>query len=137
MLIWGLIGCSSSQKAESDMKHSQQNEEVPTPKKGFQLISEQEPLSGDVQAWIESAKMTEGVHTLVSGGVRYVLLSLGERPNAGYRIEVVEIEEAPNYSTVFVREKKPDPNMFYPQVISYPYVLGTSEKEVRMEILEK
>lgn len=134
MLTWGLIGCSD-QKVESSVNNS--NGKLSSSTKGFQLISAQVPLPDEVSEWIESAKKTAGVHKMTSDGVQYVLLSVGEKPNAGYQLEVVEIVETPDYSKVIVRVKEPDPNKFYPQVISYPYLLGTSEKEVQMEILEK
>nr|WP_232345427.1 protease complex subunit PrcB family protein [Paenactinomyces guangxiensis] len=52
------------------------------------------------------------------------MISLGSRPNPGYRLELVKVETGRKETAVFVEEKFPLPGRMYPQVVVYPYLLA-------------
>lgn len=140
LLVGLLLGCSTTganeQGSTETSTDNSKNTKVklPSEQEAFQLIESLDAVPEDIKDWIETVKKEEGVHSKTSGGVRYVLLSLGERPNPGYGIQLIDVQEETEYIQVTVRETFPDANKYYPQVIAYPYLLGTAKKEVKMKI---
>ncbi|MFC7440940.1 protease complex subunit PrcB family protein [Laceyella putida] len=65
------------------------------------------------------------------------MISVGERPNPGYELEVVEIgEERDEGAEITVRERWPLADRVYPQVVSYPSVLAEILGSVRVWLLQ-
>jgi hypothetical protein len=67
-----------------------------------------------------------------------VCVALGERPTAGYRVEIESIEREKNRVIVTAHETKPAPDAILPQVITHPYVMAVTprsdgEVELRMK----
>jgi hypothetical protein len=52
------------------------------------------------------------------------IITAGWQPHPGYGLEVVKTEMSWEQVKVYVQVTKPNPNYKYPQVISYPYVIG-------------
>lgn len=92
----------------------------------FRILSsqEQKQLPVPVQEWIQKQKKFRGKAEFSWADKTYLLLSLGMRPNPGYRLEVVKIEDGEQGITVFIEEKLPLPGRMYPQVIVYPYMVA-------------
>jgi PrcB C-terminal len=66
-----------------------------------------------------------------------VCIALGERPTAGYGVEIAHVERQGNRLIVEAREKKPAPDAIVPQVVTHPYVMAVTprsdgEVELRM-----
>jgi PrcB C-terminal len=81
-------------------------------------------LPSFVRSWIDAQKKRSGVFTLRWDRTRFALISLGLRPNPGYRLELVKTEESEREVAVFVAERLPLPGRVYPQVIVYPHILA-------------
>jgi len=56
-------------------------------------------------------------------GYYTVLISLGQRPTAGYGIKVLSVEDNEGKTNISVEETKPSEGEMTAQVITYPYVL--------------
>jgi hypothetical protein len=97
---------------------------------------EQNELPTEVRDWVLRHKSKPGVHRFEWEGHKYVLVSIGMRPNPGYRVEVIKVENGENGTTVLVEEKTPQPGMLYPQIVSYPYLLAESENAVQIGMIQ-
>lgn len=80
-------------------------------------------LPPDVQKWLAANSIRKYTGTLVSGGWRYILIAAGEKPTAGYGVEIIEVtgEEKVkvNYQLI-----SPPPGQMSAQVLTYPYILA-------------
>lgn len=54
----------------------------------------------------------------------YVVVSMGTRPNPGYRIRIVEITQEGERIQVTVEQLNPDPRGIYPQVLVNPVAVA-------------
>ncbi|WP_026074475.1 protease complex subunit PrcB family protein [Brevibacillus massiliensis] len=95
---------------------------APAQSKGFFTVSP-ESLTDEERAFVEQVKREKGVHK--KGGL-YVI-ARGEVPHPGYGLEIVRQDQSWEQLFVYVRLTKPQPGMMYPQVISYPYLVGRAE----------
>ncbi len=77
-------------------------------------------LSKAEQDFVEQVKKEKGIH---QRGDLYVI-ARGPSPNPGYGLTIVEQKRGWEELTVFVRLTKPQPGKMYPQVISYPILVG-------------
>jgi hypothetical protein len=100
----------------------------------FRVIPEEEKkqLPSFVRSWIDAQKKRSGVFTLRWDQMRFALISLGPRPNPGYRLELVKTEENEWEVAVFVAERPPLPGKIYPQVIVYPHILAEIKATLRV-----
>ncbi|TPG86651.1 protease complex subunit PrcB family protein [Brevibacillus laterosporus] len=89
------------------------------PASKFQTLQE-EQLSAEEKAFVESVKEERGVH---QQGDLYVIAH-GEAPNAGYGLVVDHTEQSWEMLKVYVKQTKPEANKMYAMVITYPYVVG-------------
>lgn len=66
-----------------------------------------------------------GFHTFAdkASGQVYVLIAAGEKPTAGYGIEVLRVEDAEEATQVVYRVVEPDPERLHAEVITKPHVL--------------
>jgi hypothetical protein len=100
-------------------------------------VAEQRNLPLAVIQWMLEKKKTPEVARLEWGTYCYHLISVGERPNPGYELEVVEIgEERDEGAVITVRERWPLADRVYLQVVSYPSVLAEILGSVRVWLLQ-
>jgi len=58
----------------------------------------------------------------------YVVASLGMKPNPGYRVKILQIQQEKEKITVKVELGEPDPKKFYAQVMVYPIAVAEIPK---------
>ncbi|MBN2909884.1 protease complex subunit PrcB family protein [Polycladomyces sp. WAk] len=94
--------------------------------RGFRLITHREEsrLSPRVLQWLSQHKKKKGTHLYNYGNRRYLLITLGEKPNAGYRLQLVKVETGQGYTRIVVKVLSPEPEFVYPQIVTIPYLLG-------------
>lgn len=85
----------------------------------FTLVKN-EDLTELEKLFVEHAKENQGVYQY---GSLYVI-SLGAKPNPGYGLEFEKQEQTFEQLKLYVKKTFPEENMVYPNVISYPYVVG-------------
>ncbi|MGC5327327.1 stalk domain-containing protein [Brevibacillus sp. SYSU BS000544] len=85
----------------------------------FHLL-EMSSLNSDEKKFIEEVRKTRGVHQ--QGEL--VVIALGSVPNPGYGIEFDKQKGSWEQVRIFVKLTNPQPGQMYPQVISYPYLVG-------------
>lgn len=104
--------------------------------KSFKLVSlmDEKSLTEDIRESINASKREMGLHTLTHGNKRYFVISLGERPNFGHQIEVTKVKETDQKIIAEVKEVLPSRGGFYPQVITYPYVVAEAEKPLEVQL---
>lgn len=92
----------------------------------FQDIKENHQL----KEWFESNYHVKGIHYARLDKNMYVLISGGERPTGGYRVEVDKVVmETPDRAYVSAYVAAPGKGSMVTQVITYPYVLIQIENE--------
>ncbi|WP_139491437.1 stalk domain-containing protein [Brevibacillus dissolubilis] len=85
----------------------------------FTVVDESTLTAEEVQ-FVNSVKQTKGVHR--KGNL--FVVARGEVPNPGYGIKYVKQEQSWEQLKVYISLTEPEPGMMYPQVISYPYLVG-------------
>jgi hypothetical protein len=92
----------------------------------FQIIlpTMLEQLPEPVFVWFLRHQKKRGVFRFTWESRQYLLIALGMRPNPGYQLEVVKVETGREGTDVFVTERLPEKDRFYPQVVVYPYILA-------------
>ncbi|MGG1663809.1 stalk domain-containing protein [Brevibacillus sp. NRS-1366] len=88
----------------------------------FALV-DAEKLTKEERAFIESVKSKKGVY---NKGELYVI-ARGPSPNPGYGLQVVKVQQSWEQLFVYVKQTSPDPDKMYPQVITYPYLVGKAK----------
>lgn len=83
----------------------------------------QDALTEEQKAFVEKVKQKQGVHRL---GDLYVI-ARGEVPHPGYGLKIEKQQMSWEQLLVYVRLTEPEEGKMYPQVISYPYVVGKAE----------
>jgi len=86
----------------------------------FERISP-EMLGSDLTVKIDQARAEEGYELLTSGGDNYIVVYAGERPTAGYSIEITGIAAENGKTKVTVKEKTPAEGDITAQVLTYPF----------------
>ncbi|MGD8192394.1 stalk domain-containing protein [Brevibacillus ginsengisoli] len=79
-----------------------------------------EELTADEKEFVEENRRVEGIHQ--KGDL--IVIARGEVPNPGHGIEFVEQKGGWEQVSLYVELTKPEPGKMYPQVISYPYLVG-------------
>lgn len=87
---------------------------------GAFVTLEQTALTEEQRAFVEKVKRQQGVHRL---GNLYVI-ARGESANPGYGLKIEKQQLAKDTLLIHVRLTEPEPETMYPQVISFPYLLG-------------
>ncbi|RAL26584.1 protease complex subunit PrcB family protein [Thermoflavimicrobium daqui] len=105
---------------------------------GFKEISLEEiqQLPQEVVDWFLQQKKEKGIHVFTWKDENYLLITLGMRPNPGYRIEVINVEGDEKETDVFIEEIFPDKDKFYPQVVVYPFVLAVVSGSIRVWLVQ-
>ncbi|MDN4595250.1 protease complex subunit PrcB family protein [Polycladomyces subterraneus] len=93
---------------------------------GFKLITRQQEqrLPSPVLRWLSQNKKKKGAHLYDYDNCRYLLITLGEKPNAGYRLQLVKVENGRDDTRIVVKVLSPAPGFFYPQIVTVPYLLS-------------
>jgi len=78
---------------------------------------------GDFAAWYESHYQVEGAHYLTIGEDRYVLISAGEKPTAGYYLEDIIFEGTETNIITTASLHRPGEDEMAATVITYPHAL--------------
>jgi hypothetical protein len=95
---------------------------------------EQARLPSAVKDWVEARKNSRGIYEFSWLEHDYLLISLGFRPNPGYRIEVTKVGKSDGEITVVVKEELPEPGKMYPQIIIYPYILAEIKEKGKVRV---
>jgi PrcB C-terminal len=92
----------------------------------FRLIHrwQEQRLPPPVLRWLSQQKRKKGAHLYDDDDRRYLLITLGEKPNAGYRLRLVRVEKGRDGTRIVVRVLSPAPGFVYPQIVIVPYLLG-------------
>lgn len=95
------------------------------------------PDSADpaVKKWVQVNRNTPGLHAASYSGKTYILVSRGEKPNAGYRITITNVVEEINQVAVYTAIQDPQPGMMYAQVLTTPIelvVIPQTQKPVKL-----
>lgn len=102
-------------------------------------IIEIEDAPKEVQNWLKENKDKEGYLVFHGENKIYVVITRGEVPTGGYKIELDSIEEFEDKVVVYLKYSEPDPGLIVIQVISYPILiieLDKTEKEIIIKIQE-
>ncbi|MEW6275924.1 MAG: protease complex subunit PrcB family protein [Bacillota bacterium] len=84
-----------------------------------------EPVPEEVKKWAAANSRQLFTGSLTSGQWRYIFIAAGEKPTAGYRVEIINIQDdGRGKLTVRYRVSGPPPGRIPAQVITYPYVLA-------------
>ncbi|BCU81517.1 hypothetical protein JIR001_13000 [Polycladomyces abyssicola] len=94
--------------------------------RGFKLITrrQEQRLPPSVFRWLSQYKKKKGAHLYDYDNRRYLLITLGEKPNAGYRLQLVKVEKGHNDTRIVVKVLSPAPGFVYPQIVTVPYLLA-------------
>lgn len=79
------------------------------------------PLPEPAKTMAEKNKSTFGLYSVTDGQVRYLMVTAGEQPSAGYSVTIDSIRETQNALYVQARLNSPEPGEPVAQVITYPY----------------
>ena len=89
----------------------------------FTVVKDWQTLPASVRKEAESLKNSRGYWLYHTSKETYVVINQGQKPTAGYRIEVVRVEDEEGIITVTTREIKPLPGAIVAQVVTYPMVM--------------
>lgn len=78
----------------------------------------------------------ENIQLLSADKKKYVILSLGEKRTAGYKITVKKVEQKKNKLIIHATQEVPSENNFVAQVITYPAVIIVTEPTTEVEHAE-
>lgn len=97
-------------------------------------------LTPEMERWVEDRKLEPGVHIGEFGSIRLVLVTDGERPTAGYSLDIARVDSTGPAWIVEVSRQEPGPDEMVAEVITYPYALvgfrDTQEKPIRVRDAE-
>lgn len=88
-------------------------------------IEQEEALPPNIKTAVEkvtSSKLSQN-QVVPAAGRSYLIVTLGERPTAGYTVHIQKVEQQGNALHVYVKEKPPAKGAMVIQVISYPYTV--------------
>ena len=94
----------------------------------FQRVQEAE-LPEEVQSWLSENIMEYGEKTFVLEDKLYILVAYGEKPTAGYSVEIDKVEKLDGKVVVYSSFQDPDPDDLVATVITYPYDLVVIEDQ--------
>lgn len=92
-------------------------------------VAQQTSLPTKIKTVVEKVRELKSQHTevVVSDDRTYLIITLGERPQGGYAVQVDKIEQRQDGLHVYVNEKPPEKGAIAIQVISYPYTIVSVE----------
>ncbi len=99
-------------------------EEKPPVIEGFTVVDPGTLQEAWLAAWYEACRLVSGVHVASFDGENtYVLAARGEKPTAGYRVDLWSAQPGAKGYTLLFRTTDPAPSEPVAQVISYPATL--------------
>lgn len=81
-------------------------------------------MPSPVLRWLSQNKKKKGAHFFDYDNCRYLLITLGEKPNAGHRLQLVKVESGRVDTRIVVKVLSPAPGIVYPQIVTVPYLLA-------------
>ncbi|MBE3590756.1 MAG: protease complex subunit PrcB family protein [Firmicutes bacterium] len=94
-------------------------------------VSEEDFPAAEMREWLAVNRQYRGWTFFTFGDTRYLMISRGESPNPGYRVEVTDVAiGGDGVAHVRVAWKNPDPGAVYAQVVSYPVDIVATPAEV-------
>lgn len=104
----------------------------PSPNKQvvYEIIAE-EKLPEALKAWYLEKYKLEGIHVEKHEGKQYVILSAGEKPTGGFRIDNVTLTPVDTIIKVTAELVVPGPDDMVTQALTYPSVLIEMEADDR------
>ncbi len=114
VVIVALYACSNT--GNEDLKASGTSAESIT----FQRIGLDE-LDAEFSGMIDEARAEEGYELLAYGNDNYIVVYAGQRPTAGYSIEITGITAGEGKAKVKVKETAPAEGDMTAQVLTYPF----------------
>lgn len=94
----------------------------------FEILSE----SNEIAMLQNDEKLKNKIHPNDVQTSNFVVLNMGEKTTAGYKINVESVTETDKNIIITVKETVPEPNAVVSQVITYPYCIVkiNSKKEI-------
>ncbi|MBA4275710.1 protease complex subunit PrcB family protein [Flavobacterium sp.] len=94
----------------------------------FEILSE----SNEIAMLQNDEKLKNKIHPNDVQTSNFVVLNMGEKTTAGYKINVESVIETDKNIIITVKETVPEPNAVVSQVITYPYCIVkiNSKKEI-------
>lgn len=86
-------------------------------------VVDDEGFTPSIERWVERARLKENVEIRTFDGDTYILLTMGEKPSAGYVITVKEIKQYVDEIRVYAETIEPDKGTLVTGAITYPYEL--------------
>lgn len=119
VFVFSLIGCQTSEKSTDGNKDASQGMTVN--EIDFENISI-EDLDSDVQEVLEEAKKERGYKLInkEKSDYKYLAVFAGEKPNAGYDVEITKVIDNEGVTNVTVQEIIPREETLTAQVMTYP-----------------
>jgi hypothetical protein len=110
-----LMAATTSVSAEQTKSQQQDH----TESHQFKLVDKGN-LTDLEKAFVDRAKESKGVYQF---GSLYVI-ALGPKPNPGYGLKLEKQEQILEQLNLYVKQTLPEQRIVYPQVISFPYIVG-------------
>ncbi|MFZ5626497.1 MAG: protease complex subunit PrcB family protein [Bacillota bacterium] len=89
----------------------------------YTVVTARQSLPAQVRQEAEKLKTTRGYWLYHSSRETLVVINLGQKPSAGYGLEVAGVEGKEGVITVRVREKVPPPDAVTAAVLTYPQLI--------------
>ncbi len=80
-------------------------------------------LPAEIEEWVEYSRGIWLAQTREYEGSLYLLVTYGEQPTGGYRVEITDVVEEDDQLTVYVEYTEPGEDNIVTQAITYPYDL--------------
>ncbi len=124
ILIVGVTGCQSNEPNVADdelPKAEDESQEITVNNISFERVK-YEDLSSEVQAEIDEAKMEQGYKLIEDESSDYYYLAVfsGEKPSAGYGIEITKVIDNEGVTDVMVQEYSPAKGTMVAEILTYP-----------------
>ena len=94
----------------------------------FQRVQE-EQLPEEVQTWLDDNIIEYGKDTYAHENKLYILVAYGEKPTAGYSVEISKVEKSDGNINVYASFQDPGKDDMVATVITYPYDLIVIEDQ--------
>jgi predicted small lipoprotein YifL len=134
VLIFSLIGCGGKNKVEpgGDKADVNQPSEQPNDPNNNEFGDEK------VKLWADVSKYIEGVYTYNTDDKTFIMAALGEKPTAGYKVEIKKSGETADEIRFDVSVEEPVGPAA--EMITYPYAwieIERTDKELKIDTKSK
>lgn len=80
-------------------------------------------LPEQIKSWVDNSRKQEIAQTKNFAGYTYILVTYGEKPTGGYRVEIQELQKRKDSIEIFVEFQAPAADQMVTQAFTYPYDL--------------